>query len=105
MPKIYEAPGKVEWVALVQLGPTWVKVHFTGGKSGGYGFAPRPATFTTDDPVVIEIIERSRYFSEGRIRKKEEWDVPLPPPKDPLPPERKDDAIPEKASQPKPEKA
>ncbi len=48
MKKTYGVNGMMEWNAIIPVGRTSVRVHFTGGTVTGYGVSP--ATFTTDNP-------------------------------------------------------
>ncbi|MBD5197297.1 MAG: hypothetical protein K2G53_02730 [Muribaculaceae bacterium] len=65
MKKTYGVNGMMEWNALFTAGRTTVRVHFTGGTVTGYGVSP--ATFTTDNPAVIHIIEHSDWFRHRKI--------------------------------------
>lgn len=55
-----------EWVALIPTRSNTLRVRFEGGGDTGYGFTP--ATFTTHSEPVMNIIERSILFREGKIR-------------------------------------
>ena len=61
----YGAPRLVDWVAQIKSGSTTVRVHFSGGALTAYGVTP--AEYTTSDPFIQKVIERSSYFREGRI--------------------------------------
>ena len=65
MKKTYGVSGMMEWNALIPAGRTTVRVHFTGGTVTGYGVSP--ATFTTDNPAVIHLIEHSHWFRNRKI--------------------------------------
>lgn len=65
MKKTYGVIGMMEWNALIPAGRTTVRVHFTGGTVTGYGVSP--ATFTTDNPAVIHLIEHSHWFRNRKI--------------------------------------
>lgn len=65
MKKTYGVSGMMEWNALIPAGRTTVRVHFTGGTMTGYGVSP--ATFTTDNPAVIHLIEHSHWFRNRKI--------------------------------------
>lgn len=63
--KRYTAPGMMEWQALIPVGNAHLHVSFTGGSATGYGM--KPAKYTTSDPLTQQLIERSRFFQQGRI--------------------------------------
>lgn len=42
-------------------------IRFEGGQISGYGV--KPASLTTEDPILQEIIERSLPFRQGRIER------------------------------------
>ena len=63
---VYGVYGVMEWVALVPVGRSTLKIHFEGGSMSGYGI--RPATYETDHPGVRRIIERSEWYRRGRIK-------------------------------------
>lgn len=66
----YGVRGLMEWhIALPTGSPLkpFVTVNFEGGQITGYGVAP--ARFTTIDPFVQELIEKSPYFKGNRIFK------------------------------------
>ncbi|MDE6717464.1 MAG: hypothetical protein K2J70_04645 [Muribaculaceae bacterium] len=65
MKTTYGVRGMMEWVALIPSGRNIVRVRFTGGSLSGYGVVP--ACFTTDNPVVMRLIENSGYFRRGKI--------------------------------------
>ncbi len=65
MKKTYGVNGMMEWNALIPAGRTTLRVHFKGGTVTGYGVSP--ATFTTDNPAVIHIIEHSHWFRSRKI--------------------------------------
>lgn len=64
--KTYAIYGLMEYLARIPVGGTTVDVHFTGGQLSGFGI--RPATYSTDDPVMQRLIERSRDYRSKRIR-------------------------------------
>ncbi len=66
MTATYGVSGMMEWVALIPAGKTVLRVRFSGG--GSSGFSVPMATFTTRNPAIMEIIEKSRFFQTGRIR-------------------------------------
>lgn len=55
----------MEWHARIPVGNGAMHVDFTDGAITGYGVTP--AEFTTQNPVVQAIIEKSDYFREGKI--------------------------------------
>lgn len=55
----------MEWHALIPAGYGVIRVRFTGGAYSGYG--QKPATYTTDNPAMIKLIEESPYFRSGQI--------------------------------------
>jgi hypothetical protein len=64
----YIAPGLLDFSMTIPVGDGWVRVEFTGGRSAGYG--EYSAGYSTDDPVMIRLIENSREFRSGRVRKR-----------------------------------
>jgi len=66
MKATYGVTGMMEWVALIPTRSNMLRVRFTGGSLSGYGVTP--ATFTTENEVVMRMIEESRFFLQGRIR-------------------------------------
>ncbi|MDE6010425.1 MAG: hypothetical protein K2F87_03125 [Muribaculaceae bacterium] len=64
--KTYALYGLMEYLAHIPVGGTSVEVHFTGGQLSGFGI--RPATYSTDDPVMQRLIERSELYKSKRIR-------------------------------------
>ena len=64
--KTYAIYGLMEYLARIPVGGTCVEVHFTGGQLSGFGI--RPATYSTDDPVLQRLIERSQHFRTRRIQ-------------------------------------
>lgn len=68
MKKTYAIHGYMEFVARIPLAAgRMLDVPFTGGKQNGYGVTP--ARFSTDDPVLQKLIEKSPMFRAGRITK------------------------------------
>ncbi len=57
----------MEWHALIPAGNGTVRVTFSGGSYSGFG--QRPATFSTDNPVMMRLIEDSPYYRSGFIFK------------------------------------
>lgn len=64
-PKTYAIYGMMEYALTISIGPARHQIHFTGGRLSGYGI--RPATYTTDDPLMQSVIERSEQYRSGRI--------------------------------------
>ncbi len=65
MKKTYYVNGLVEWTAALRAGRAVIKVPFSGGAFTKYGH--HPARFTTSNPTIQEIIERSPHFKSGKI--------------------------------------
>ncbi len=63
----YGVSGMMEWNALIPVGRSTLRVHFSGGTLTGYGSTP--ATFTTDNPAVIRLIEESYWYRINKIRR------------------------------------
>ncbi len=63
----YGVNGMMEWHAMIPVGRSVLRVHFSGGTVTGYGVTP--ATFTTDNPAVIYLIENSYWFRKNKIIK------------------------------------
>lgn len=61
----YGTPLLLDWVAQIKAGSATLRVHFTGGTLTAYGITP--AEYTTDDPFIQKVIEKSSYFKDGRI--------------------------------------
>lgn len=73
--KKYGAIGMMEWQLNLPAGKANVHVEFKGGFENKYGI--HPATFTTKDPIVQAVIERSYYFASGKIKLLDEKDLGL----------------------------
>ena len=73
--------GLMEW--RLQL-PThrevmpYIDITFEGGQLTGYGVSP--ARYSTDDPYIQGLIEESRWFKNGRIRRAAAQNRPAPRP-------------------------
>lgn len=65
MKKTYGVSGMVEWTVLIPAGKGSVRIRFTGGSISGYGVTP--ATFVTDNPAMMHLIEQSSLFRQKRI--------------------------------------
>ena len=63
--KRYGVKGLTDYEALIPAGRGEIRVSFTGGALTGYGVTP--ATFSTSDPVIQIMIERSPQFLSGKI--------------------------------------
>lgn len=61
----YGALGMMEWQLNLKAGKATVHIEFKGGFENEYGI--HPATFSTKDPIIQNIIERSSYFACGKI--------------------------------------
>lgn len=72
----YGVRGIIEWHAKFRSGRCTFPADFTGGTLDGYGV--RPAEFTTDNPVMKFVIERSPEFKCGRITKLREHSTEAP---------------------------
>ncbi len=66
MKATYGVMGMMEWIALIPTGHNTIRVRFSGGSLSGYGVTP--ATFTTGSPVMMDMIERSSFYKNGKIR-------------------------------------
>ena len=74
MKATYGVSGMMEWVALIPTRSNLLRVRFSGGSLSGYGVTP--ATFSTENEVMMHIIEQSAYFRQGRIRLISKCDSP-----------------------------
>lgn len=75
--KKYGAIGMMEWQLNLPVGKATVHVEFKGGFENKFGI--HPATFMTTDPIVQTVIERSYYFTSGKIKLIDEKDLGLSP--------------------------
>lgn len=75
--KKYGAIGVMEWQLNLPVGKATVHVEFKGGFENKYGI--HPATFMTTDPIVQTVIERSYYFTSGKIKLLDVKDLGLSP--------------------------
>jgi hypothetical protein len=57
----------MEYVAIIKMGKTTLRVPFTGGTITAYGV--NPATFSTSNPIFQRAIETSEAYKAGRIVK------------------------------------
>lgn len=63
--KIYGVKGLMEWIAAIPCGKATVTVPFTGGSLSAYGIVP--AQYTTENPMMQAVIEKSDYYKNGKI--------------------------------------
>ncbi len=62
---VYGVEGMLEFDARIEHGGVVFRIPFRGGSFSGYG--NRPATFSTSDPLLKLVIEKSALFKSGRI--------------------------------------
>ena len=65
MKKTYAAKGLIELQLTLSAGGASFKVCFTGGSMGTNGVLP--AKYTTESPVIQNMIEQSQHFINKRI--------------------------------------
>ncbi len=70
MKRTYAVAGMMEWNVLIPAGRSTVRVHFSGGTVTGYGVSP--ATYTTENPAVMHLIEASFWYRSGKIKRLEQ---------------------------------
>ena len=66
--KTYGVRGLMEWSILFPLPwekDAYIEVNFTGGQITGYGISP--AKYTTRDPYIQSVIEKSPMFANRKI--------------------------------------
>lgn len=63
--KTYGAKGLMEWQCLIRSGKSKLHITFTGGTLTEYGVSS--AKYTTSNPIIQDMIERSDYFKNGKI--------------------------------------
>ena len=63
--KTYAAPGLLDFRMAVEAGGAIIRLCFTGGSMGSNGVIP--AKFTTDNPVIQQLLEKSKVFKTHRI--------------------------------------
>ncbi len=63
---IFEIADMIEYHLMLPMGTKCLPVPFTGG--GVYGYGVRPATFATDDPALIRLIQNSLPYKTGKIK-------------------------------------
>lgn len=66
----YGTPTMMEYVAVIKLGKTTLRVPFSGGTITAYGV--NPATYSTSNPIYQRAIENSEAYRSGRIVKMSE---------------------------------
>lgn len=64
--RVYGVYGLMDYTINVRLGNRILKIPFTGGATTGNGV--RPATYTTNNPIVQFAIESSSIFKSGRVK-------------------------------------
>lgn len=62
----YGVFGLTEWQVLIPAGRAKVRIRFTGGSLSSYGVVP--ATFTTSNPYISNLIQGSKEFKSSRIK-------------------------------------
>lgn len=63
--KTYGVYGMMEYQALIPTLKNRIRVEFSGGSVSGYGV--RPATYTTENPMIQYFIENSFQYKSGKI--------------------------------------
>lgn len=63
--KIYGVKGLMEWQCVIKAGNTKFHFAFSEGTMTGYGVTP--AKYSTSDPILQNVIEKSDYFKRGKI--------------------------------------
>lgn len=63
----YAVHGLTECELLIPAGHAHLRIRFSGGSLSALGSVP--ATFTTRSRIVMQLIEKSPQFIQGRIRK------------------------------------
>ena len=63
--KTYVATGLLDFKMALSVGGAIIRICFSGGSMGANGVIP--AKYTTDNPVIIKIIEDSKQFKSRRI--------------------------------------
>lgn len=61
----YGVSGMMEFQAIIKIGRSVMKILFTDGSMNAMG--TNPATYTTDNLMIQQAIERSEHFKRGRI--------------------------------------
>lgn len=65
--RTYGVYGLMEYTAVIPVGKGHFHVRFSGGCMTAYGVTP--ATYTTDNPAVMRLIEQSLPCRRGVIKK------------------------------------
>ena len=63
--KTYCARGLLDWQMALNAGGAIIRIHFSGGHMGSMGVVP--AKYSTDNPAIQALIERSQQFLSGKI--------------------------------------
>ena len=63
--KTYAARGLLEWQMALNVGGAILRICFSGGSMGSNGVLP--AKYTTDNPAIQKVIEKSKHFISGKI--------------------------------------
>ncbi|MCH5227309.1 MAG: hypothetical protein J1F16_05775 [Muribaculaceae bacterium] len=63
--KTYAARGLLDWQMALNVAGAIIRICFTGGSMGSNGVIP--AKYTTDNPAMQAIIEKTRSFTSGKI--------------------------------------
>lgn len=63
--KTYGIRGLLDYIMQIPVGKSLMTIHFKGGAMTAYGEVP--ATYSTSNPIVQEIIESSRQYKNKRI--------------------------------------
>lgn len=65
MKKTYAARGLLDWQMTLNIGGAFIRISFSGGSMGSNGVIP--AKYTTDNPAIQRMIEKTPHFESGRI--------------------------------------
>ena len=65
MSKTYAARGLLDFKMALNVGGAVIRICFSGGYMGSNGVVP--AKYTTDNPAIIRMIEKSPQFKGKRI--------------------------------------
>ena len=63
--KTYAARGLLDFKMVLNVGGAMIRICFSGGYMGSNGVVA--AKYTTDNPVIIHMIENSKQFAGNRI--------------------------------------
>lgn len=63
--KTYAAKGLIEWQMVLNAAGAFLRICFSGGSMGSNGVIP--AKYTTDNPAIQAMIEKTPHFKCGRI--------------------------------------